>query len=235
MQDMSPSYVDASAGRTPVILVGAPGREAQWIVPRLHFLRKSLSYGPVLVFESEGMANGGIAEMAQELQEFILSSDVLDSSNQRLVLVGHSVGGLVCAYFSDILAPQSGIRVGSVVCISTPWAGFQDAEGAKGWVQRLRAIGARCWVRAQNFSAKMQSDLQAGSKVLEEIQALQVLPSSSRSESRPRFYNLAGSLDPLMADSLDIARRNAFWCCILPHVGHSSVLLSRTVWEQVGL
>ena len=231
MQDVPPPHT--SAGRTPVILVGVRGREAQWIVPRLNFLRKSRSYGPVLVFESEGRTNGGIVEMAEELRDFILSSDGLDPSNQRLVLVGHSVGGLVCAYMSDMLAPHSGIRVGSVVCVSTPWAGFRDHEGAKGWLPRLHAIGVRCWLRAQNFSAKMRSDLQAGSKVLGEIQALQVLPSSSHKESRPRFYNLAGSLDPLTADSHEISRRNAFWCCFLPHVGHSSILLSRTVWDQV--
>jgi len=217
-----------------VILVTASGGEAHWIVPRLNFLRKSELYGPVLVFESEGGPRVGIKEAAEELRDFILSSEVLEPSNQSVVLVGHSVGGLICAYFSDMLASESRVQVGSVVCLSTPWAGFKDPAGVKGLVPRVLATGAHWWLRAQKFSGKMREDLQAGSQVLMEVQDWQLLPPSSHKLSRPRFYNLAGSLDIVMAgESRQIAGRNAFWCCFLPHVGHGSILLSRTVWEQV--
>ena len=87
--------------------------------------------------------------------------------------------------------------------------------------------------RARAFSLSPCWCEQAGSRVLKEIQDFQLTPASRNNESRARFYNLAGTLDLLMADSRQIAGRNAFWCCWLPHVGHSSILLSRTVWEQV--
>ena len=203
-------------------------------MPRLNFLRKSELYGPVLVFESEGGPMVGIKEAAEELRDFILSSDAVDPSNQSVVLVGHSVGGLICAYFSDFLASESGVQVGSVVCMSTPWAGWKDPADVKGFVPRVLATSAHGWLLAQNFSGKMREDLQAGSQVLTEVQDRQLLPPSSHKATRPRFYNLAGSLDIVMAgESRQIAGRNAFWCCFLPHVGHGSILLSRTVWEQV--
>merc|ERR1712216_996241 len=83
------------------------------------------------------------------------------------------------------------------------------------------------------YSQKLRQDLEADSRVLVQIQDLQLQPVNSHKESRPRFYNLAGSLDVLTASSRHIAAKNAFWYCLLPHVGHSSILLSRTMWDQV--
>ena len=47
------------------------------------------------------------------------------------------------------------------------------------------------------------------------------------------YYNLAGTLDPLVVPSKLIISRKAFWSCWLPHVGHYSILMSQTMWDQV--
>jgi hypothetical protein len=148
-----------------------------------------------------------------------------------IILVGHSVGGLISAYYADVLARDTNIKVVSVVCISTPWAGLHEPTGFKGLPLRLLQRGL---LGLQNLSGNMMADLDPESSVLKKIQDLQMQPASGCKDSRARFYNLAGTLDVVLAgSSLKIAQRNAFWCCMLPHVGHSSILLSRTVWEQV--
>lgn len=148
-----------------------------------------------------------------------------------IILVGHSVGGLISAYYADFLARDSNIKVVSVVCISTPWAGLHEPTGLKDLPLRLLQ---RSLLGMQNLSGNMMADLDPESSVLKKIQDLQMQPASGCKDSRARFYNLAGTLDVVLAgSSLKIAQRNAFWCCMFPHVGHSSILLSRTVWEQV--
>lgn len=226
--EQGPLHTDSS--RTPVILVSAKGGHAAWFVPRLNFLSKSHLFGPVLVFESVGGVDAGIREAAEELQNFILDA-LPHEAPTEVILVGHSVGGLISAYFADVLAPKTNIKVGSVMCISTPWAGLHRDNGFRG---RLLSSLQRGLLGLQNLSGKMMADLVAESPVLEQIQDFQIAPASGCKECRARFYNLAGTLDVVLAGgSRHIARRNAFWCCMLPHVGHSSILLSRTVWEQV--
>ena len=228
-------YHPCSGGtRTPVILVSASGCEMNWIVPRLNLLCQSHLFGPVLVFENRPGEDDGIREQAEKLRDFILESDQLDR-DQSVVLIGHSMGGLICAYLTDMLECQNQIQVGSVVCISTPWAGFDDSSGLAGLPRRALGVLCRALGRCGGgkLSRKMLGDMQADSRVLREIQDYQLMPANSVKESRPRFYNLAGSLDPLVANSKHITGKNAFWSCWLPHVGHSSILLSRTMWDQV--
>ena len=132
-----------------------------------------------------------------------------------VILVGHSVGGLICAYFADILAPESNIRVSSVVCLSTPWGGYRagggGGGGGGGWFKELQNMPTRVLqgvlTGAPRLSSQMTNDLRGCSHVLKALQDMQLTPANHHKESRPRFYNLAGSLDVVMADSRHIAVR----------------------------
>ena len=225
--------------RSAIILVSASSNPALWLVPRLHFLSKSHLFGPILTFQSGCSRTDGIKEHAEKLRDFVLECEVLAPS-QPIILVGHSVGGLICAYFADFVAENCKIAVKSVVCISTPWAGMGAGGGVLGTAHELLLapvmIASHCLgspFSPLQYSQKLRQDLEADSRVLVQIQDLQLQPVNSHKESRPRFYNLAGSLDVLTASSRHIAAKNAFWYCLLPHVGHSSILLSRTMWDQV--
>jgi hypothetical protein len=84
---------------------------------------------------------------------------------------------------------------------------------------------------------QMREDLQGGSEVLKQLQARQLQTSQAgfgaSAQPATRFYNLAGSLDVLVLPSKHIISKKAFWSCWLPHVGHYSILMSETFWDQV--
>ena len=85
---------------------------------------------------------------------------------------------------------------------------------------------------------KMREDLQGGSEMLKQLQERQLESvshglASAASQRSTRYYNLAGSLDVLVQPSKHIMSKRAFWSCWLPHVGHYSILMSETLWDQV--
>lgn len=87
---------------------------------------------------------------------------------------------------------------------------------------------------------KMREDLHGGSDVLKQLQERQLNPTShalmgAASQRITRYYNLAGTLDVMVLPSKHITSKKAFWSCWLPHVGHYSILMSETLWDQVTL
>jgi hypothetical protein len=74
--------------------------------------------------------------------------------------------------------------------------------------------------------------------MLKQLQARQLQSWSqagfgASAQPTTRYYNLAGSLDLLVLPSKHIISKRAFWSCWLPHVGHYSILMSDTFWDQV--
>ena len=72
------------------------------------------------------MSDGaGIDEVAKMLAAQIHEMKQ-ETSLQRVALIGHSVGGLICSHFAEKYAHGCGVEVSLVVCISTPWTGLSE-------------------------------------------------------------------------------------------------------------
>jgi pimeloyl-ACP methyl ester carboxylesterase len=206
----------------PVVLVGLDSGLTQWLFARLCFAARPELFGPVVVFDAGAASSGGLDERACALGETVEAA-LVDKASKRVVLVGHSVGALVCAHFSDNMAASRGVAVESVVCIACPWHGLPG-------LPQPAAIREAHLTMARQMPASLQADLGEGSKVLRAIRERRMGGQDSRSVTR--FYNLAGGSDALVASARPVAQRLAFWFLLLPHVGHHSILLSQTLWGQ---
>lgn len=70
-----------------------------------------------------------IALFAQQLRDKIKANH-----HQRVILIGHSRGGLVASYFTEFLANSSGIEVPLVITVGTPFNGSYLAIKPLSWL-----------------------------------------------------------------------------------------------------
>jgi pimeloyl-ACP methyl ester carboxylesterase len=237
----------------PIVLVhGLGGGKAQWLLGKLLLQSKSEILSPITSFSYSSTETEGIDEVAKMLADRIVQLKQ-ESGSRRVALIGHSVGGLICSHFAEYYASGCGVEVRLVVCIGTPWTGISDFAVPR-WMQ-VKFI-MQWIVRAINTNAskpdllnrkqemllcaggkmgrRMREDLHGGSDILKQLQERQLQSTSqSTSQRSTRYYNLAGTLDLLVLPSKHITSKKAFWSCWLPHVGHYSILMSETLWDQV--
>ncbi|KAJ1478796.1 hypothetical protein T484DRAFT_2918016 [Baffinella frigidus] len=209
----------------PILLVSGLNRgSAHWLFARLCFSARPELFGPVVVFEGGG-AEAGLDDVAKALGEAVEAA-LVHKTSSRVILIGHSVGGLVCAHYSDNFAAERGVSVEAVVCLACPWMGLP------GLPRPVKVHEAHLSL-LQNISANMRADLEEGSVGLRRIKENRLRPLQDSRNRPTRYYNVVGGCDLLVRNGRLIAQRHAFWFLLLPHVGHHSILLSQTLWGQV--
>ncbi|HTM63051.1 MAG TPA: alpha/beta hydrolase [Gammaproteobacteria bacterium] len=77
----------------------------------------------LLTFEDR-MKGAGIEEFAKQLKDKILSNN----KNKRVILMGHSRGGVIASWFAENLAAENDIQVDLVACICAPFRGSYLAK-----------------------------------------------------------------------------------------------------------
>jgi pimeloyl-ACP methyl ester carboxylesterase len=161
---------------TPVVLVhGSSGNQSEWL-DALPLIQQTYKTHPIYAFsldlpfhEQTGEQIGGksrktvamkalasqnnwsIEEYADELAKRLMAIRV-----QKVILIGHSMGGLICAYF-DKTHPN---MVEHIVCISTPFHGAPLLQN-----RLVRWLGPKTRRHVQmtpgsNFLQALRQDLQ---------------------------------------------------------------------------
>ena len=116
----------SGTGSLPIILVhGLGGSRAQWLLGRILLQCKNSILYPLSTFDFNMSDGAGIDEVAKMLAAQIHEMKQ-ETSLQRVALIGHSVGGLICSHFAEKYAHGCGVEVSLVVCISTPWTGLSE-------------------------------------------------------------------------------------------------------------
>ncbi len=121
--DFNPKDHEIKKDKIPILLIhGSRSNEAQWILGR-QFLKKE-EYGSVFSLNLDGLASNdptkGIDDYAQTVSEKIKEIKAKTGQNQ-VILIGHSMGGLVAGYYAQHLAPKGEIK--HIMSVATPWQG----------------------------------------------------------------------------------------------------------------
>jgi len=111
----------------PILLLhGAGFNQSEWIVAR-YYLKKagfrsiwSLNMDHVIRPRSNSM---GIREYAYSKVRPFVRSIIKKTGKREIVIIGHSMGGLVGAYYKQCFAARDDVVVKMVITISTPWHG----------------------------------------------------------------------------------------------------------------
>ena len=117
-------------GKTPVIFIhGLNSSRAIWLIGMLFLKARGLHLGPLIALRYQAKEGDGMCELEATLREKVVSEcECLGAS--RVILVGHSVGGILCAMIAESLGQeqQQQLQVDSVVCISAPWRRRQPSS-----------------------------------------------------------------------------------------------------------
>lgn len=113
---------------TPVLLVhGYMQNKAEWVWFKQQ-LEKNHDIGPI--YSVNLSANlSSIAKLAENLKKAI--QDIQQETQQNtIILIGHSMGGLVCSYYSEYLANPG--EVSKIITLGTPFQGTRLAALGRG-------------------------------------------------------------------------------------------------------
>ncbi|AYV81687.1 MAG: hypothetical protein Harvfovirus52_5 [Harvfovirus sp.] len=107
--------------RIPILLIHGKGyNQIQWKIGR-RFLDQ---YGSVFSLDYDGLVtNGGkksIEDYAIVLQGKITEIALKTKMNQ-IILIGHSLGGLIASSYAENRANEHGIIINHIITIATPW------------------------------------------------------------------------------------------------------------------
>lgn len=126
-KDFNPKQTQVRKDKTPILLLHGSGFcQAQWAVTRLFLKGKdfgsvfSCSYAEGLI--SNDRESSISKYSAEKVREQIQKIKTMTGQN-KIILIGHSMGTLVGEDYAQQYAQQDGIEVTNVLSISTPWQG----------------------------------------------------------------------------------------------------------------
>lgn len=147
----------------------------------------------------------GIAEFAEQLAQKILAN-----GHDDVVVMGHSRGGLVAAYFAEYLAKKYGIRVRAVITMASPFGGSYLALPPLTWI---------------SDSIK---EMQINSEFLKELRDKII-------ESESEYFYFAAKNDRLVHhESTHIPEKGILKTLDTPH-DHIPMMSSRQLVKEVNL
>lgn len=188
--------------KTPILLVhGYNHSSAAWI----YIARKLMDagYGPIFTINL-GSPFQSIEEYAERIKR---KTEIIthQTGNKQILLIGHSMGGLVCAYYAAHLAPKGSVK--AVITMGSPLLGTH--LGVIGWGECAKQM---------RFHSPFTRHLSEIIKNNEEIP----------------FYHLASSTDlmirPPHSAWLNCPQSN---CYIYEDLGHISFLYSPQVINKL--
>ncbi|KTD03787.1 putative lipase [Legionella geestiana] len=149
-------------------------------------LPSAIDYVRRVAFEGRFMGHS-ISDFAKELLHQIIMKGY-----RRVILMGHSRGGLVCAWLAENLAREHGIEVLQVISIGTPFGGSHLAMAPLSWysasIEEMQADSE--FLQALNERIKASSTTY--SSYVAESDWI-VLEGASHIEGRPESHAVAMS------------------------------------------
>jgi pimeloyl-ACP methyl ester carboxylesterase len=124
--NFNPSAKKIKNGKIPIVLIHGSGfNDTLWIVGR-QYLRKK-KYGSVFSFNLDKITDWdpkkGIDDYAKERVSVEMKRIKELTGQNEVILIGHSMGGMVAGYYAENCAEQDGIKVKHVISIASPWKG----------------------------------------------------------------------------------------------------------------
>ena len=107
-----------------LLLHGSGFDESEWLVGRTFLsLYNNPKYGQVFSLNYDTCSTKGIEDFAtNEIRNKCLEIQKVTGQSQ-IILIGHSMGGLVASYYAEHLSKKDNIDIEHIITIATPWQG----------------------------------------------------------------------------------------------------------------
>ncbi len=149
------TFSECDTNSPPVILVhGFMGASGSWVYQRELLLKAGI--GNVFAVNL-GLPFHSIEEYTEKLSKKV--RHVRDITKQNsVILVGHSMGGIVCRQYRQTQASKDSMKVLSIIAMASPFAGTQAAESAVWFSASARQILPRSPLLEMQQAWKCEDD-----------------------------------------------------------------------------
>lgn len=124
--NFNPKDKNVKNKQTPILLLhGSNFNETGWLIGR-QFLKKK-EYGSVFSLNYDGILsndpNKGIDDYAKDKISAEIKRIKLLTGSDRVILIGHSMGGLIAGYYAENCSATDQVKIEHVISLATPWQG----------------------------------------------------------------------------------------------------------------
>ena len=225
----------------PILLIHGSGfNQSEWIIGRKHLMKKDCDKETktesqrdcdvvmktefqhssndttrnVYSFDWDTSNESDIEHYTSHLEKKI--NEILETRpNRDIILIGHSMGGLMAGYYTEYIAKSARVNVLKVITIATPWQGTSALEP---FVKIRSFLGL-------NEMAKRYQQMLPNSLFLRELNEM------IRDSTVP--YMTIGSYHDLMVPYPSCHLESARSKTTLWGLGHYSIIISSTLWKHV--
>lgn len=123
--DINSVKAAGEAGKPHIMLLHGSGfNDSEWVLVKAAIGQKKYGSNSSLNFDGlvSNLAYMGIEDYAHKLRNEITQIKRLTGQTE-FVFVGHSMGGLIGAYYAENFARDDGVSVKHVISLGTPWRG----------------------------------------------------------------------------------------------------------------
>lgn len=221
--DPKPSEIKHN--KTPILLLhGTNFNETEWVLGR-QFLKKK-EYGSVFSLNYDGITSNnpksGIDDYAKEkIRAKVLDIKKLTGSDE-VILIGHSMGGLIAGYYAENVAEMDNIKVKHVITIASPWHGAPIIDYS--WKFKYFARNDK---RFKQMSVSGGTPEDPHFRVNLVKQAL----NSEKKEIR-KYYNIWSRTDIAVPKNNGCLTESPERQCVIDWSGHVRIVAISETWKQ---
>lgn len=200
-------------GKMPILLIhGHDCNETTWVAGRLALGKQygsvyTLNYDESVILHdcSKRIAHYAEEKIRPKIQEIQKATQ-----QDRIVLIGHSMGGLIAGYYAET---YSDVEVDSVITINTPWQGAPLLN----LLERYSA-----------FSHQRFKDMQEKSPFLADLH-------QKIRENQRKYFTLCSTVDPVVPNENGLIPESEHpeRSRVFTYLGHCSTLFWPLTWRQI--
>lgn len=227
--NFNPKLEDVKYGIPPVLLLHGSGfNESEWLVGR-QFLKEE-QYGSVFSLNYDGLISNDPSKGIEDYARCKISAEVKKikkiTGSDRVILIGHSMGGLIAGYYAEYFAQADKVNVEHVISIASPWQGTP-------LIDYFWQLGG-CYSKEKETKRHQQMSVSGGNHTDPNFrQTLVAKALDSEKKGIRKYYNIWSTTDyavPGVYGSLteDSSRQRSF-----NYLGHYALVAWPSVWLQI--
>lgn len=212
---IDPKEESIKTNKTAILLLHGSGfNQSEWLVGK-HYLQKE-TYGSVFALNYAGLisnkkttgvddyAKGKVSQKIEEIKE--------KTGTNKVILIGHSLGGMIATYYAENLAESKGTQVDNVITIGSPLAGSPTLDICT-------------WKKAKRYG-HMRIKNEFRKKMYEKA-------NQSNQNGVRRYHTIGSDVDIAVPSPSCHLKNNQQRQKTFSFLGHYGLVAAPPVWSQV--
>jgi pimeloyl-ACP methyl ester carboxylesterase len=226
--DFNPSNVKKD--KIPILLVHGSGTNdaTTWLIGRQYLKKKE--FGSVFSMNLD-KANSmddhkGIDYFAKEKIRPEVKRILKLTGQNEIILIGHSMGGMVSGFYAEHLAQEDGVKVNHVISIGSPWQGAYA-------IDKFLSMGGY-FRRSKDTERHHQMSVAGETKRTPNFRRRLVAKAlESERAGKRKYYNIWSTVDPAVGRHQGGLTEDPRRQKLFKSVGHYGIVLIPPTWYQV--